>query len=1075
MKPQTPSPVRGMVLALMAAAAMLLSTTMSALEQTPNELSVEAIHSRVEAIAATFSEGETDPDLSATLDAARAALASGQQFEEERNQYVQIVETGEETLKALEAELKELAALLGERGPSPSQPVSEVRLIELESLRAAAELERSALRSRISTITERPRMIATRLIELRAERDANRTTSMALPAEADLQAQASRAFETATQVEREKQILALQTELETLAVRERILAQRIDIERRRLVLLDDAIEERREWLRDSDLQAAIKLVQDAEALSPTNRHRDSVLELAHQVRNLVERGYQVQAATTTYRELSSKLDTDRATVERIINVGTANGTLGGILERIRNNIPSQSRLRADLTAIEHSQLDLASMSIIWRDRLAEENFSGGPGEALLREALQSAIAAARPLDETLSEHRTAIAETLQQSLELKKLLDRRLLWLPTSDVFSVAWLTAGASGFATLLAPDKWRAALQELGAAAKAQPLFFLLYIGLVLAAWGARSRLRQGLKVLSGRVHSVSRDSILTTPNAVLLTVLIALPFPFFVSGLGFALLRGDELFSQALGAAFLATSTVLFSLVLFRQMSTDQGVFAAHFGWSDQSRTALRRHLSWFAVVSSLSTFLFVLALASGNVDAKYGPGMMAFIAASVAISVFAYYFLKPNGGIATAIMIASGAAGWQLPVLLLFVLLPLLIGLLPLLGYFDTAVEIQGRLFRSGLLLLATTILYELLIRTFEVPFRRLARKRATKRAETRRAASDDEAVETVDGSVLIEEQEIDLAEISGQTRRVFFYFSMMLLAFGLWSTWQPVVAALGIADAVVLWQGVTYIDGVEVNTAVTVMDLVYSILIVAISFAAARNLRGVLEISLFDRLEMSSGERYAVTSLIAYVVVTTGLIVSLAKLGVDWSKLQWILAALGVGLGFGLQEIVANFISGLIILFERPVRVGDTISIGDVSGTVTNISIRATTVTNWDNFEVLLPNKTIITENVTNWTKNNQVTRLLIHVGVAYGSDIAKVRKLISEVVAAHPQVLDEPAYSVLFMNHGESSLDFEIRAFVPTPDYRLITTHELNAQINTALAEADIEIPFPQRDIHLRS
>jgi potassium efflux system protein len=197
-------------------------------------------------------------------------------------------------------------------------------------------------------------------------------------------------------------------------------------------------------------------------------------------------------------------------------------------------------------------------------------------------------------------------------------------------------------------------------------------------------------------------------------------------------------------------------------------------------------------------------------------------------------------------------------------------------------------------------------------------------------------------------------------------------------------------------------------------------------------------------------------------------------VGFGQLGLDWSKLQWIVAALGVGLGFGLQEIVANFVSGIIILFERPVRVGDTVTIGTLSGTVSNIKIRATTITDFDNREVLLPNKSIITENVTNWTLNDAVTRLVLSIGVAYGSDVEMVRKILFDVLSEHPDVLKTPPPTVFFMAHGDSSLNFELRLFVEAPVKRLPVTHDVNAAINAELNRHGIEIPFPQRDVHIK-
>jgi potassium efflux system protein len=193
------------------------------------------------------------------------------------------------------------------------------------------------------------------------------------------------------------------------------------------------------------------------------------------------------------------------------------------------------------------------------------------------------------------------------------------------------------------------------------------------------------------------------------------------------------------------------------------------------------------------------------------------------------------------------------------------------------------------------------------------------------------------------------------------------------------------------------------------------------------------------------------------------------------LGGNWSRIQWLVAAMGVGLGFGLQEIFANFVSGLIILFERPIRIGDTVTVADVTGVVTRVQARATTVTDFDRKEVVIPNKTVITERVVNWTLSDPITRVVLKVGVAYGSDTAVTCESILKAVRSVPCVLADPAPSVFFLSFGDSSLDFQARFFVDGVDQRIRATHDVLTAIERELRQAGIEIPFPQRDVHLKS
>ena len=205
--------------------------------------------------------------------------------------------------------------------------------------------------------------------------------------------------------------------------------------------------------------------------------------------------------------------------------------------------------------------------------------------------------------------------------------------------------------------------------------------------------------------------------------------------------------------------------------------------------------------------------------------------------------------------------------------------------------------------------------------------------------------------------------------------------------------------------------------------------------------------------------MQTDANYAIKVIVRYAVTIVGVLLACSIIGLHWGDVQWLVAALGVGLGFGLQEIVANFVSGLIVLAERPIRIGDVVTVGNVSGTVGRIHARATVVIDFDYKEVIIPNKAFITERVVNWTLSNQTTRLLIKVGVAYGSDVALVQRVILEVVQGNRSVLQDPAPSVFFVAFGESTLDFEVRAFVNSIDKRLRVQHEINHSVARVLAK----------------
>jgi potassium efflux system protein len=260
-----------------------------------------------------------------------------------------------------------------------------------------------------------------------------------------------------------------------------------------------------------------------------------------------------------------------------------------------------------------------------------------------------------------------------------------------------------------------------------------------------------------------------------------------------------------------------------------------------------------------------------------------------------------------------------------------------------------------------------------------------------------------------------------------------------------------------------------------RSVVTLLDVTVSLLILLVAIVLARNLPGLLEIALLQRLPMAPSARYATTTIVRYILLIVGTVVAFNSVGIGWSKVQWLVAALTVGLGFGLQEVVANFVSGLIILFERPVRLGDTVTVGQVSGTVSRIRIRATTITDWDRKELIIPNKEFITGQVINWSLSDTILRLRVPVGVAYGSDTDRAKRLMLEVAESIPSVLKEPKPQALFLGFGDSTLNLELRVFLPSVDYLVEARDQLHTRIDEAFREAAIEIAFPQRDIHIRS
>ena len=256
---------------------------------------------------------------------------------------------------------------------------------------------------------------------------------------------------------------------------------------------------------------------------------------------------------------------------------------------------------------------------------------------------------------------------------------------------------------------------------------------------------------------------------------------------------------------------------------------------------------------------------------------------------------------------------------------------------------------------------------------------------------------------------------------------------------------------------------------------TLADIGVSLLLLIATIIAFRNLPGLAEIAVLQRLPLDAGSRYALSTVLRYLIATVGIVLAFGAIGIGWSNVQWLAAAFTFGLAFGLQEIFANFVSGLIILAERPIRIGDTVTVGSVSGTVSRIRMRATTISDWDRKEMVIPNKNFITGDIINWTLSDPLLRLTIPVGVSYEADVRLAEKVLRQVAHEAPNVLAEPQSYVYFKGFGDSTLDFELRVFIPHVDHFVAVRHDLHMRIIEAFRAQGIEIAFPQRDLHVRS
>jgi potassium efflux system protein len=665
-----------------------------------------------------------------------------------------------------------------------------------------------------------------------------------------------------------------------------------------------------------------------------------------------------------------------------------------------------------------------------------------------------------------------------------KFLDEHLLWIPSaSPLGSQTWHDLLA-GMAWLLSLDDWLKTIRALGSIAMDESLLIitvaLVFIGLILV----RHNLRKTLETTAERITMLYADRFSFTIRALIATLLAAAPWPLLIGFTGWLLQVSAEVpeFGKAVGAGLVAISLPLLLMHGFRLLCRrNNGVAEAHFGWNQQVVAIWWRNITW--AIPMVLPALFVTSMAGSQVKEAYaeGLGRIGFIVSMAVFAVFLQRVLRPKEGIAGRYL-AEQPASWLSRFRYVWypaiIAIPIALIGLAAAGYFYTALHLKNEIIATLRLIIAAVLIHDLVIRWLMVTQRKLALLKMRERREAERVTHSTREAASRSGEgmpIKLDIHQIDIQTINTQTRQLLHTIMGLSAVIGLWLIWMPTFPALGVLNDVTLWHHTVVVEGQEIQKPFTLANFALALALALVAFGATRNLPGVLEIVILRRLPLEPGSRYAITALSRYALGIAGIILVFEAIGGRWSQIQWLVAALTVGLGFGLQEIFANFVSGLIILFERPIRVGDVVTVGDVSGTVSRIRIRATTVTDFDRKELIVPNKAFITDRLINWTLSDPITRITIKVSIANGSDTTLAHQVILGVVNANPLVLEEPKPSVYFVGFREGLLDFVVWAFVRELGNRYPLMHELNTAINRALCEQGIEISSPQLDIHVRS
>ena len=1055
------------------------------------------------------------------------AEANGAEWEAKGAEYERARLEAPERLQQLE---EEIALLEATAAPAidPDLPPNQVelRVLGIDQDLTLAQRELTDLRAEQDRRSTRRRELPDLLAYAKA-----RLVSLAPAPLAGADPEAHALRERLNAVRRaalEQEIRALEQELASYDARGQLLDRRIAHAQLRVARFETELEglrgalaRGREREGERELERALEMLRDAEALGPVGR--EVVQRLAEENAQLARDRYGAQGLLESIADVSRKLnnverrlsdiDADFQRLSHKIEAIGLTGSVGVLLRKTRSQAPDVGLYRR---YIRMRQQEIAAVEAR-QDALREERSALSDIDALVTLTLErlgdevpeeeraDVASLVRDLLDTRRKHVEALLgdyelyfqklvdfdsrqqELIEKTEKLLQFIDRWILWIPSGDALRPNVMSDALGALAWLAAPRFWgqvgRALVDALGAAVLLNLAALLVGIGAFAIARRAPRRLR----ALAETAAPNTQIEIGPTLLALAFTVVLASWLPTVLAYVGWRLSVSPNAtqFVRCFAQGALGASLIWLTLELPRQLLRRDGLAIAHFGWPESAVGSLRRELTWITAVAVPLVFVMQMLEMRGEEVWRESVGRISLIALLAALMIFTHRVIRESGALREILratrQLRLDPWKWHL-VHVAALAVPFALAVAAIRGYYWTALQLAASHHLTLVYLFLLFALLHLALRWSLLARRRLAFDQWREReAQAERDAPVGEAP-------VIEQPEIDLATVDTQTGRLLSTSTLVAMVLGLWFLWADLVPAVDLLDAVELWStvetrsvetraadGTVSFQSEQVAVPITLGNLLIALLIGFMALVLVRNLPGLLEISLFRRLGTGPGERYAIASIAKYALTLLGGVLVFSALGVSWSKVQWLVAGVGVGLGFGLQEIFANFISGLIILFERPIRVGDTVTVGDVSGTVSKIRIRATWITAFDRKELVVPNKEFVTSRLINWSLSDPILRVDIRVGIAYGSDTETAMRELLAVANANELVLKTPKPEVFFVGFGDSALDFELRCFSPDVDHRMKIVHRLHLEIDRAFRAAGIEIAFPQRDVHIRS
>ena len=1030
---------------------------------------------------------------------------------EKLDKRVETVESDTAEVNGRAAELPELETLAEYQQALAEKDTELVKLLEVQK---KAEGKAGFRRGRRVEIRDLLPALEGELGKVRKELDAP-----APDGELPLVTEARRANLTTRELLLQRRIPTLQQELalydaeeavDLVRLEQTLAANRVALAEKERVLIDAKVKE----LVAKAAHEATEKARDEVALSRTYPHLKAIAvsnqTLAEKSQELTKSLETVDIQFERTKELLNETQTGYDNAQQKVDDIGLTGPVGLLLRQEKAGLPSLMKHRQNLKerqstidtvhfqllTLDDQQRELSDLEPTILELLgadSRENVDETEAEAVeyfvtrKREYLNTLVRNYSRYFDRLLELDSTERQLIRTADEFSTYIDERVLWIRSGQMIGFGDLATEEGILARFIQLEDWRLLAEAFTTDIRGH----LFQVGLAVVVFVLllqfRSRLTRNLETLGATASRAGCTNLNVTIQTVLITAALAIALPFLPGFIGWRLSLSPTAGVRTMSHSLFLVSVLMFPLEFFRQACRPAGLAPEHLDWPEKSCQKIRDNLQWLL---SLGIPILFVGLIIDDADQQYGVlERLLFIFGMLVLAIFFRRTLKPFGGVMQE-YVAYHKNEWVDRFKFVWyyagLLLPVVLAVLAFIGFDYTARQLAWRLHSSGWLIMGLVLLNALMMRMILLRRRKLSfelareRRQAAATAGTGGNVDGDGSANIAPGDLLTDEDRTDLTTISTQSRKLLSATIFTAFLGGVWLIWSDVLPALKILDNWPVWtvsvtKNVPGMGEVPVDESITIGHILLATLLGGLFFVAAKNVPGLLEIALLERLPLDRSTRYAMTMLASYLIILIGIIVCFGTVGIGWSKVQWLATALTFGLAFGMQEVFANFVAGLIILFERPLRVGDVVTIDGVSGVVSQIRIRATTIRNWDRQEFIVPNKEFITGKLLNWTLTDQVNRVVVATGVAYGSDVETVRRLILEAAVRNPLIMTDPGPSVTFDTFGDSTLNFTLRCYLPNMDNRLSTVNDLHATIYRMMAENDIEIAFPQQDLHIRS